>query len=89
MQFWERSKRLNMGALVCLWFDQEPVTIVFAVICQRDPKLLTKTADRYAIRSSIALSNTVLSVATTGQSGRTTECSTAYAVLSAGLAAAG
>lgn len=46
MQFWERSRRLNNGALVCLWVDEEPVRLIFAVVCLRDMKYLAKTNDR-------------------------------------------
>ncbi|KAK9847950.1 hypothetical protein WJX84_010168 [Apatococcus fuscideae] len=55
IQFWERSRRLNVGALVCLWVDEEPVRLIFAVVCLRDIKSLTKTIDREVAGSNMLL----------------------------------
>ena len=49
VQFWERSRRLGFGMLVCLWMqrehDEEPL-LVFATIARRDVKMLAHSTSR-------------------------------------------
>ncbi|KAK9802792.1 hypothetical protein WJX73_006176 [Symbiochloris irregularis] len=57
MEFWDRSRRLGHGMLVCLWLDMaegDPV-LVFATIVKRDIKQLAHSNERLGITRATLL----------------------------------